>query len=151
MPDDHRCRLRVPDPLQELLVAGAGSLPVGGDGFVDELDHAGIAEAGGEGGAVLALLLDGRVLAGAVGRDSQVDQGALGLDGRLRRRSALLAATPLWDARVRGGARSRRVGDADPGRVEAATRAARRDGELADQRFDYRTSIGYVKTPPPGI
>ncbi|KAA9110311.1 hypothetical protein F6B43_01015 [Microbacterium rhizomatis] len=69
MPHDHR-RRRNRDPLQQLLVAGAGSFSVGGDRFVDELDGADVAEAGGEGGAIVALLLYGRVLAGAVGGDS---------------------------------------------------------------------------------
>ncbi len=79
VPHDHCRRGGEFDLLEEALVAGAGPVLVGGDGFVDELDRACISESVRYSGAVSALLLDGGVLAGPVDGDSEIDQGGVEL------------------------------------------------------------------------
>lgn len=79
VPHDHCRRGGELDLLEEVLVAGAGPVLVGGDGFVDELDPARISESVRQGGAVIALLPDGGVLAGPVDGDPEIDQGGVEL------------------------------------------------------------------------
>lgn len=79
VPHDHCRRGGALDVLEEVLVAGAGPVLVRGDGFVDELDRARMSQPVRQGGAVIALLLDGGVLAGAVDGDPEIDQGGVEL------------------------------------------------------------------------
>lgn len=79
VPHDYCRRGGAFDLLEEVLVAGAGPVLVGGDGFVDELDRARISESVRQLGAVIALLPDGGVLAGPVDGDPEIDQGGVEL------------------------------------------------------------------------
>lgn len=100
VPHDHGLVWRLIEMPKESLVGGSCPVLVGRDGLVDELDRPCVPELAGEGGAVGSLPLDGRVLAGAVRGDPQINQGSRRRDGALR---VGAARTPASLGRERTG------------------------------------------------
>lgn len=153
VPHDHSSRFELFELMEQLLVSGSGAVLVGGDGFVDELDRSRVAEMIGECGAVGSLLLDGGVFAGAVCGDPQVDQGSRRCDGALRYGRGARTPGLSWAREQPNGPRmdggSGAVGDAHPGRVEAASRLPGSDPESGDERSYHGSSVGDVQGMPP--
>lgn len=130
--------------VQQPLVLRSYPVVVGRDGFIDELDHIGVAELGGQGGAVSSLLCDRGVVTGAVSRDPKIDQSC---------RSGNKEHSVAGSAELRGSTQARvsevgatlsAVGDAGPGGIEAAPRLSWTDSEGIDQCGDHRTPVSGI-------